>query len=778
MFDIIADEEGEIIVQTALPRFNCLVSEGGGVRGAAYGGLVKRLQHYGMMEDIRYVAGSSAGAIAALIIALGYSADEIEKIMCDLPMEKFLESTKSWSITPDIISQGFKALKVLLKENHSLSTGTEFLHWIEQLVEAKLGNKNATFRDLYEVIKKNKDVEHTFKELFVTGTDISLEKPECKIFSYEATPDMPIALAVRASSSFPFVFKPVEWDGHQYIDGGLIKNLPTKIFDEKKYLPQGFGPTEKLGNPGILTVKVDTKKEIAQIIWGINQQISLKGATDIASAICNALSETVDISEVREARFVIPLEDGDIGILDFAIDSEKKAKLISDAEKTTQEFLENHANEIYSVERYATIEAWLNSQSLDKLTDTIAMYVEMSQSLKQDSVNPSISEVKDYIEFLKKYLYFRIENQIDPHLKQNLIFPIKHIDLKRVKSKPTWGELVIKDMQVKLKAINEEIDYLSRYINLNYPNVEVFQSSETPYKLHVPIFFDRLKQFVSLHDHLKLLCLEKDDLEMKLNLSERKKFVSNPLVSKKYQTFSEKINQLKMSKENSGSFKAILSNLNLYHPQMTYHSANVIDNASFVLDIRDLSDRKLFMLAARFYLKCKKSKDYLSVKAMYDEFYPEDIDLDFDILPNGHHITNVWPTELNPKAQIPVKEKIKANMTILSKMLNQTAYETLLSAYRIEELLHLFEKTECPKDQPNIDIDHLFGEVYSVFQIKEKSMKENTGKEEQSSCALKQFVPKKSTSLGGNSIFGESKKEVSQQMKVTVEERNVPKWFN
>ncbi len=48
-----------------------LALEGGGVRGLAYSGALEVLENKGILKNIERVAGSSAGAIAGLMISLG-----------------------------------------------------------------------------------------------------------------------------------------------------------------------------------------------------------------------------------------------------------------------------------------------------------------------------------------------------------------------------------------------------------------------------------------------------------------------------------------------------------------------------------------------------------------------------------------------------------------------------------------------------------------------------------------------------------------------------------
>src|SRR5205807_629262 len=68
-----------IIEEIPAPRIEYLVFEGAGVRGSAYGGVIQELERAQIISSIKHVAGSSVGSIAALLIALGYTAEEINQ---------------------------------------------------------------------------------------------------------------------------------------------------------------------------------------------------------------------------------------------------------------------------------------------------------------------------------------------------------------------------------------------------------------------------------------------------------------------------------------------------------------------------------------------------------------------------------------------------------------------------------------------------------------------------------------------------------------------------
>ena len=74
-------------------QFRNLVFEGGGVKGIAYVGAMQVLAERGLLNDIRRVGGTSAGAINALIFALGYDLAEQQGILRSTDFGKFMDDS-------------------------------------------------------------------------------------------------------------------------------------------------------------------------------------------------------------------------------------------------------------------------------------------------------------------------------------------------------------------------------------------------------------------------------------------------------------------------------------------------------------------------------------------------------------------------------------------------------------------------------------------------------------------------------------------------------------
>lgn len=245
--------------------FKNLVFEGGGVKGIAYVGALEVLAEKNILEGITRIGGTSAGAINAILLGLGFSPEETKSILWSLDFNKFMDD--SWGIVRDTDR---------LINSFGWYKGDYFRAWIGKLIKQKTGNSESTFSDI-EAMKEKKD----FKSLYFMGTNISTSFSE--VFSAEHTPRTCVADAVRISMSIPLFFAAQRSiRGDVYVDGGVLDNYPVKLFDRKKYLTSNnyFEPeyykninsslvdtdrtiSEYVYNKETLGFRLDTQKEIS-----------------------------------------------------------------------------------------------------------------------------------------------------------------------------------------------------------------------------------------------------------------------------------------------------------------------------------------------------------------------------------------------------------------------------------------------------------------------------------------------------------------------------------
>ena len=280
-------------------KYNCIFG-GGGIRGICYIGAVKALQELNI--EIDAIAGSSVGAVFSSFYAIGYSPDEIKKIMYEFSLNMFRDININ-IFSPDI----------------SMSKGEIFLDWLREKIERKFYDKN---------YKKGENKPVTFfdidKNLQILTVDLNTNTPY--IFSKETTPDVEIAFAIRASASLPGLMKPVNFNDAILVDGDLIKSWPAwKVYNT-------------LNNPDsrILEFRIEGSR--------INSD--LKNPQDYVNSLINTIwylsTENIfDLYSENDRYDYIIIDTKDIILFDFNLDTEIKNGLIEKGYNETKNYFVN-----------------------------------------------------------------------------------------------------------------------------------------------------------------------------------------------------------------------------------------------------------------------------------------------------------------------------------------------------------------------------------------------------------------------------------------------------
>lgn len=162
-------------------KIGCVLS-GGGARGFAHLGFLKALNEAGIFPDV--IAGTSAGALAGVLYADGYSPEEILKITN--------------------VSSRFDLMRPTLPREGLLQ-----ISGIVKILKTHLRAK--TFSELKI-------------PLFVAATDINNAKV---VYFSEGN----LIETVIASSSIPVLFPPVKLGKYRFVDGGVLDNLPIRAIE-------------------------------------------------------------------------------------------------------------------------------------------------------------------------------------------------------------------------------------------------------------------------------------------------------------------------------------------------------------------------------------------------------------------------------------------------------------------------------------------------------------------------------------------------------------------
>ena len=229
-----------------------LVLSGGGAKGYAHLGVLRVLEK----EDIKidYIAGTSIGALVGTLYSIGYSIDEIEKVLDNLNIESFLESGS------DLTGLDLDKKETLKKYSFYINFDNELNYslpkGLRETEELYLVVKNLLKK--YENIK---NFDNFPIPLRVVATN--LNTGETKSFS-----EGDIAKVLTASMAIPTIFEPVEVNGALYVDGLVSRNLPV---EEAYDMGADLVIASDVGTPVV-------KKDNYNILSVLNQMIAIQSS--------------------------------------------------------------------------------------------------------------------------------------------------------------------------------------------------------------------------------------------------------------------------------------------------------------------------------------------------------------------------------------------------------------------------------------------------------------------------------------------------------------------
>jgi NTE family protein len=319
------------------------VFEGGGVKGIGLAGALATLEE----RDYRAqnIAGTSAGAITAALLAAGYSASELREIIVSLDYRQFED--RGWEDKIPLIERSLSMLLDL-----GLYEGDRFLAWIRERLEAK-GVR--TFADL--VHDEFADDPRYRSRLQVVASDVTTH--ELLVLPRDATKlgiepdDLDVALAVRMSMSIPVFFEPVrivnEKTGqvHVIVDGGMLSNFPVWLFD----CPNGEVP--EWPTFGLLLVEPKPRTPIGARLPAPRMTGKGPGAViDYVKALAQTMMEAHDRLYVEQANYArtIPIPTLGVGTTEFDLSRERALALYDSGRWAAEKFLDNWDFEAYIAE--------------------------------------------------------------------------------------------------------------------------------------------------------------------------------------------------------------------------------------------------------------------------------------------------------------------------------------------------------------------------------------------------------------------------------------------
>ncbi|MGK7392513.1 MAG: patatin-like phospholipase family protein [Candidatus Cyclobacteriaceae bacterium M2_1C_046] len=308
-----------------------IIFEGAGIRGIAYAGVIKELENQGKLRSIKNVGGTSAGAITALMVSLGYSAGEIEEIISSTKFRRFNDGR-------------FFFIGGSIRTNNKFGwyRGEKFTRWIANIIEDKTGDPDITFEELNN---------RGFTNLYVTAT--SLNQQKLIILSKETYPQMKVKHAIRISMSIPLYFKAVFVDstGKIYrknnpealdimVDGGIIGNFPISIFDSLRKDPAN--DHLRVANQYTVGIRIDSEPQIKNDKKSQELvPLDIKNFNDYISALYKFVIENLNRNELTDEDWARTISISSEGISPRIrrLSKDEKEKLIRSGQIYTAEYL-------------------------------------------------------------------------------------------------------------------------------------------------------------------------------------------------------------------------------------------------------------------------------------------------------------------------------------------------------------------------------------------------------------------------------------------------------
>ena len=260
-----------------------VVLSGGGSSGVAHVGVLKALEENHIPID--YIAGTSMGALVGGMYAMGYTPTEIEKLILSDAFDKMV-----FGKTDDKYIYYFRE-----RDPNSSWVGLKFR--VDSTIHTSLPTSiispvTMDFAFLESTSAVSQAAGYNFDSLLIPYRAVAADihnKAEVIFRNGD------VGQAMRASSTYPFFYKPIVVDEKLLFDGGLYNNFPADI------MYQDFLPDIIIGS----TVAVE---------------MAPPGEDDILGQIKNMLMERTSYSEVCETQsmLIVRPKIPKVSILDFS----------------------------------------------------------------------------------------------------------------------------------------------------------------------------------------------------------------------------------------------------------------------------------------------------------------------------------------------------------------------------------------------------------------------------------------------------------------------------
>lgn len=215
-----------------------LVLAGGGAKGAAHVGVIRKLEEKGIPID--FITGTSMGGLVGGLYSLGYSASQLDSVLRNADWNKMMSD----NISPSYYSYDRRKDK----DTYVLNIPFHYSHgdWVDrvsshdEMESGDLVNSMQTIQaSLPEGYLYGLNVYNLLSAMAV-GYEDSIDFSELPIPFFCVAADAvtmkeknwtqgDYVAALRSTMSIPVYFRPVRTDGMILVDGGTLSNFPVDL---------------------------------------------------------------------------------------------------------------------------------------------------------------------------------------------------------------------------------------------------------------------------------------------------------------------------------------------------------------------------------------------------------------------------------------------------------------------------------------------------------------------------------------------------------------------
>ena len=288
---------------TMLAQSVGLVLSGGGAKGITHIGIIQALEENGIPID--YITGTSIGAIVGGLYAMGYTPQE----MLDLISSKEFQQCYSGEIDEDnlyYIRQNDPTPELYsIKANVGDSTTV-----VQALPLSLIDPVHMNIKILELCAQATAACGENFDSLFVPFRCVASDVYHKREIVFSQGD---LGNSVRASMTFPLVFRPIKINGVLAYDGGIYNNFPSDV------MKSHFAPDYTIGS----------------IVSGHKEQPS---EGDIVAQVESMIMQTSDYSLSDENGILLNFDlQNEAGLLDF----DKAQYLYELGYATTMQFIDS-----------------------------------------------------------------------------------------------------------------------------------------------------------------------------------------------------------------------------------------------------------------------------------------------------------------------------------------------------------------------------------------------------------------------------------------------------